>query len=280
MKSALVVVGAATAVGRGVLQAAIAAGRPVIAVAAADHECDALRSAYRDADLVALPAQLQQDTGGTELATTLRELGRPLAGVIAVVAASDARGRLLDQPAAVLRRQLDEQLLPHLVAARHLLPLLAQANRGGSYVLIGGPGGEHPWAGHGYRSIAGAALQMLARVLHDEALALSVRLQLLAVDSPVRTDANAGCACPQWPTALEVGQRALALIDPAEAIAPTRAIVRHAARARPMPASAAHAPAAQDPDSTPTLLPARCLQDARTLLQTLSSFKSKQERHR
>lgn len=280
MKSALVVVGAATAVGRGVLQAAIAAGRPVVAVAGDARLCATLRAAYADADLVALRAPLHQDSTGAELGATLRELARPLAGVIAVVAASDARGRLLDQPAAVLRRQLDAQLLPHLIAARHLLPLLAQANRGGSYVLIGGPGSEHPWAGHGYRSIAGAALQMLARVLHDEALALSVRLQLLAVDSPIRTDANAGCACPQWPTALEVGERALALIDATEAIAPTGAIVRHSARRGQTPSSTARTAAAQDPDSPSTPLPARCLQDARTLLQTLAFFKSKQERPR
>ncbi|MGH8077898.1 MAG: SDR family oxidoreductase, partial [Lysobacter sp.] len=201
MKAALVILGATDGVGRGVVQAAIAADRPVIAVARDDRELHALRSAYRDADITVLPGTIIDDVGGAELATTLRELGRPLAGVIAVVAGNAHHGRLLDQPAEFLRRKLDETLMPHLVAARHLVPVLAKANRGASYLLIGGPGSEQPWAGHGDRSIAGAALHMLARVLHNEALALSVRVQLLSVDTPVRTDANNGCGCPQWPTA-------------------------------------------------------------------------------
>src|SRR3546814_1724253 len=69
------------------------------------------------------------------------------------------------------------------LAARHLLPLLAEHGHGG-YVLIGGPGAEHPWAGYGHYSIGAAALRMLARVLHDEARTLPVRVQLLAIDSP------------------------------------------------------------------------------------------------
>src|SRR3546814_13447028 len=80
------------------------------------------------------------------------------------------------------------------LAARHLLPLLAEHGHGG-YVLIGGPGAEHPWAGYGHYSIGAAALRMLARVLHDEARTLPVRVQLLAIDSPARTDANARPAC-------------------------------------------------------------------------------------
>ena len=140
------------------------------------------------------------------LAAALRKLGRPLGGVVACITGSMERGRLLDHPAAFLQRKFDEDVLPHLAAARHLLPLLAEASRGGGYVLIGGPGSEHPWAGYGHRSIGAAALNMLARVLHDEARALPVRVQLLAIDSPVCTEDNIGHACPQWPSALAVGQ--------------------------------------------------------------------------
>jgi hypothetical protein len=54
---------------------------------------------------------------------------------------------------------------------------------------------------------------MLARVLHDEARMQAVRVQLLTVDRPVCTDASRQQLCPQWPSALAVGQRALALIE-------------------------------------------------------------------
>ena len=100
--------------------------------------------------------------------------------------AISGRGRLIDHPAEVLRRTLDEDLLPHLSAARHLIPLLAEAKRGGSYVIIGGPGSEAPWSNYGFRSVAAAALRMLACVLHDEARSLDVRVQMLLVAAPVR----------------------------------------------------------------------------------------------
>jgi hypothetical protein len=151
-------------------------------------------------------------------------------------------------------------------------------------VLIGGPGSEHPWAGYGHRSIGAAALNMLARVLHDEARALPVRVQLLAIDSPVCTEDNIGHACPQWPSALAVGQRALALIaqprGKAEAVVhfnPADGDVEFG----PLESSQFQEPQSPDPfspgqsspkaDSDAALLPSRCLQDARNLLKNLLS---------
>ena len=217
------------------------------------------------------------DADGAQLAEALRALDRPLAGVVVAVSAGTGRGRLLDHPVEVLQRQLDEDLLPHLAAARHLLPLLSAANRGGSYVLIGGPGGELPWAGYGHRSVAAAAQRMLACVLHDEARALGVRVQLLAVDAPVCSDDNRAQACPQWPSAVDIGRRALELVDCSDSGEPTprgRAVRRRAAppiRIDVGRRRRARDAARSDPDSGTTLLPARCLQDARKLLQTLVS---------
>lgn len=235
MKAPLVVLGATGGVGRGVVQAAIDSGRPVVAVARSASELKALKAGYPDADLTVLAGSVANDAAGAKLARALRKLGRPLAGVVAAVCGSAERGRLLDNPAQFLRRKLDEDLLPHLAAARHLLPLLAERERGGTYVLIGGPGSEHPWAGYGHRSIGAAALRMLARVLHDEARQLAVRVQLLAVDTPVCTEFNQRHSCPEWPSALSVGQRAMALIDHDVSEEPPRPIVPYALRA-PAPA--------------------------------------------
>lgn len=230
MKAPLVVLGATGGIGRGVVRAAIDSGRPVVAVARQASELKALKAGYPHADLTTIAGSVANDAAGAKLARALRKLGRPLAGVVAAVCGNAERGRLLDNPAEFLRRKLDEDLLPHLAAARHLLPLLAEYDRGGTYVLIGGPGSEHPWAGYGHRSIGAAALRMLARVLHEEARTIGVRVQLLAIDSPVCTELNRANACEQWPSALSVGQRALALINalteagdglqPAEAVVP------------------------------------------------------------
>jgi NAD(P)-dependent dehydrogenase (short-subunit alcohol dehydrogenase family) len=295
MKAALVVLGATGAVGRGVVQAALEGGWPVIAIARDLGALDTLRRQHAAADLVAISASVASEADAARLGDELRALQRPFGGVIATVCGGSKRGRLLDQPADFLRRTLDEDLLPHLAAARHLLPLLAASDRGGGYVLIGGPGGEYPWAGYGHGSIAAAALRMLARVLHDEARVYPVRVQLLAVESPLQTEANRKHACSRWPSALTVGRRALALIEHSAAARPAHAVVRYAAgslaaspwsddidlpSAVPPPSQAVAAPTVesapaassdtQDPDGGADLLPPRCLHDARMLLHKLA----------
>lgn len=286
VRAPVVVLGATGGVGRGVVEAALAAGRPVIAVARDKAGLQCLRGKHPDADLSIIAGSVSSDAEGERLARALCKLGRPIGGVIAAVCGGPARGRLLDHPAAFLRQRLDEDLLPHLAAARHLLPLLAEADRGGTYVLIGGPGADRPWAGYGHRSIATAALRMLARVLHEEARTIGVRVQLLAIESPVSTELNRAHACEQWPSALAVGQRALALVEPGGA-QPAEAVVRYADIT---PIDISLADVTRDVDSTSSgstslqepgqagdaqcaepggLLPSRCLQDARTLLRSL-----------
>ena len=64
----------------------------------------------------------------------------------------------------------------------------------------------------GHASVTGAAMRMLAQVLHEEAHALGVRVQLLSVDKPVCTPENAINACAEWPDALAVGRSAVSLL--------------------------------------------------------------------
>jgi NAD(P)-dependent dehydrogenase (short-subunit alcohol dehydrogenase family) len=286
MKAALVVLGATGIVGRGIIQAAVEAKRPVIAVARDHAGLEQLRLAHPGADITVLAGSVANDDDGATLAAALREIARPIAGVVAAVAGPAGRGRLLDQSTEVLRCKLDADLLPQLAAARALLPLLADAGRGGSYVLIGGPGSELPWAGYGHRSVAAAALRMLACVLHDEASAMGIRVQLLSVDAPVRIDAQRASACPRWPTATAIGRRALALVERAAMGEPAHAVVHYAAiqqsdgdRLTLTQPQASTSPLAtpsegnpvtpQVPDSNASLLPARCQQVVRTLLDSL-----------
>ena len=224
-KAALLVLGATGAIGRGVVRAALDAGRPVIAVSPDADGLRDMQGTLAHADFHSLELPLNDERSATQLVRALRKLDRPIDGVVAALCSERERGRMLDQSADELREALDTNVVAHLALARHLLPLLAEGGRSGGYVLIDGPGGDHPWAGYGHRSVGAAALRMLARVLHDEARALGVRLQLLSLDWPVRTEANARHACAQWPSAVGVGRRVLALIDRADR-APTEAIVR------------------------------------------------------
>jgi NAD(P)-dependent dehydrogenase (short-subunit alcohol dehydrogenase family) len=212
-------------VAQGVAQAAVAAGRDVLIV---DYQPGTERPDFgREPRVTSLVAALDSDAGGAALAETLRALGRPIDGIVATTPARPRPGRLLDQPANALREEFEHYLMPQLIAARHLLPLLTSSQRIGSYVMIAGPGSEMPWAGYGHRSVAAAAFDMLALVLRDEARAHPVRVQLLSVPAPVRPAAQTASICPEWPSALEIGQHALRLIarlDPHEA---PLGIVRH-----------------------------------------------------
>jgi hypothetical protein len=103
--------------------------------------------------------------------------------------------------------------------------LLAESGRNGSYVMIGRPGSESPWSGYGHHSIATAAVRMLAHTLHEEARVLGVRVHLLSIDSPVRSEAPAAHECPEWPTAAGIARRVVQLIDRASSNEPATAIV-------------------------------------------------------
>ncbi|HSD15804.1 MAG TPA: SDR family oxidoreductase [Thermomonas sp.] len=257
---AILVLGAAGDIGRGVVQALLEAGKPVLAVDADAAALASLHGQHPRAPLTTLVAAIASDADAARLAASVRaHTDGGIAGVVASIAGRHDCARLLDQPADALRRTLDEDLMPQLFAARHLLPLL-RTDDGAGYVLIGGPGGDYPWAGYGHCSIAAAALRMMVRVLHDEAAGLGVRVQLLALDAPVQTDANAAQAGHAWPKAIAIGRRALALLDadrmPAAPVVGFRG---------DLPATTAA--------STPRgRAPARDLRDARALLASIRAL--------
>jgi len=295
---AVLVLGATGTIGRGAVQAAVEAGWPVVAVARDDQALEQLRLEHPQAQLRTLVGSVADDSGAAALVTELRKLNRPFLGVIAALGTSRERGRLIDQSSSRLRDSFNEAVVPHLVAARHLLPWLAESGRNCGYVVIGGPGGRNPWAGYGHRSIAAAALQMLARVLHSEARQFSVRLQLLEVESPVRTDTNEKHACQQWPCVSHIGRKALALLKHRNDARCTEAVVDYRSEActgssesidadpyaephvESAPRHSSHLQAdepgnakQQEMDSDASLLPARCLQDVHKLLETFTPSK-------
>lgn len=266
MRRSLVVLGAGGAVGAGVVAAALDAGQSVVAVGMDEAARQELLVQRPDAHLTALAAPIASDADAAALATSLRGLGVRVEGVVASLAGAHPCGRLIDEPAEVLQRTLDQDLLPHLFAARHLLPLLA--GDGAGYVLVGGPGGRYPWAGYGHCSIAAAALRMMARVLHEEAGRQGQRVQLLSMDAPL--GANAA------DDALALGRRALAMLEAARGRCPAP-ILDYAA---PMtsgviattPASgASSAMSGRRRASHAEVLPARDLRAARALLDAIVS---------
>jgi NAD(P)-dependent dehydrogenase (short-subunit alcohol dehydrogenase family) len=258
MKGPVIVLDAANGIGRAVVQAALAQGRPVVAVSQdalalrrlrERHVLAGVDAARGGIELTTLVGSVADEAGSSALAARLRDLDRPFAGIVLANCGEPARGRVLDQPAQELQRQLEADLLPQLSAARQLLPVLAGEGRNGGYVLIGSPGSELPWAGYGYRSIAAAATSMLVRVLHMEARPLGVRVQMLAVSRPVQTEDNAERACEGWPAALAIAEQALALIDQADPRQAANAIVRFVRESEAKAIEAASAPREHIPEA-------------------------------
>jgi len=213
MKLPVLILESTSPIGRAVVQAALDSGRPVIAASADAKELRELGDAYADVDLTTHLGNVATEMAAEALATAIGGLDRPLGGVVVAGTCEPPRGRVIDEPAKALRHALERDLIPQLSAARALIPLLAEVRRNGTYLVLSGPGADHPWAGYGLRSVAAAALQMLVRVLHDEARPHGVRVQMLTADKPARTEANDEHACAHWPTALAIATQAMALID-------------------------------------------------------------------
>lgn len=206
------VLGGTGLVGGGIVEALLEAGSPVLAVGRDALRLQALKERFAGAPMLdTMHGSVADDASAARLAERIaEERARPLAAVVACIGSPFDKGRLLDRPSSMLLKRLQRDLLPHLAAARHLLPLLADL--GGRYVLVGAPCALRAWAGHGDVSIVAAATRMLAHVLHEEAQPLGVRVQLLSVDQPVRDPARSGQTCREWLEPLTVGRGAVSLL--------------------------------------------------------------------
>jgi NAD(P)-dependent dehydrogenase (short-subunit alcohol dehydrogenase family) len=215
----IVVVGATGTIGKTLTGLLVAAGQPVVAVAPEVERLETLCESAGSGAVIPLVGRVDSDGDAKALANRLRALGRPLAGVVVTFPYGRSsevgadRGRLIDQSTDALCDCLKQTLLAQHALARHLVPLLAETGRNARYVIVGGPGSETPWAGYGHRSVAMAATRMLARVLNDEARPLGVRVQLLSIDSPMRSDPPREHECPEWPAATDVARRVAGLLD-------------------------------------------------------------------
>jgi NAD(P)-dependent dehydrogenase (short-subunit alcohol dehydrogenase family) len=225
----VLVLGASGELGQAVVTALLDRGRPVIAVAPERATLEALvRPDGAGPELLRLPGHTGTETAAEVLANAVRLLRRPPGAVVAMLGGSYTPGRLLDHPADTLRRKLDEDLFPHLIAARHLLPVLAETGAAGTWLLLGGPAADAPWAGYGHLSVAQAALRMLARALREETLGTPIRVQQLSVCAPLHTSEKTTCAGAAWPLPEEVGEHVADLITHAG----TDAVVRYDRRRR------------------------------------------------
>ncbi len=210
----VLVLGGTGNVGQGIVAALLEAGSPVLVVGRDPGRLAALCEQFADEPgLETMLGSLGDDGSARSVAERVAQRRRPLAAVVDAMGGPYNRGRVTDRSGDALLQALQADVMPHVHAGRHLLPLLQGGPHARRYVVIGGPAGYKAWAGHGETSITLSATRMYAQVLHQEAQALGVRAQMLEVNNPVCTPTNAANACIEWPSALLVGRRLVSLLD-------------------------------------------------------------------
>lgn len=216
----VLVLGAEGVIGYGVVGALLETGQPTLVAGAEGQRMQALRTCFGNQPRLTFLADvnLADEAAAGQLAARIEKRGRLLQAVFACLASPLRAGRLLEQPLDRLRQRLEKDVLERFAAARHLLPLLARCHAArpwlpSHFLLLDGPLPRNGWAGHGHYSVAAAATRMLVEVLKDEAAPLGVRVQLLNTEHPILTPENATSACSEWPSALAVGRRAVALLE-------------------------------------------------------------------
>jgi NAD(P)-dependent dehydrogenase (short-subunit alcohol dehydrogenase family) len=197
----VVVVGVTGDAGAGIVRTALGRGWPVVAVARGAARLEALSAQCGNgAALSTMTGSVADDDSARELAAAL---GDGHDAVVVSVSADFAPAPVLGVAPAELSRLFDANVVAHLAAARHLLPLV---RAGGTFLGLGGGMADAVIPRYVPMSVVQAAQRMLYRGLVRElGRESSVRVLEMLVAAMINGARTRDFARPEWITDDEVG---------------------------------------------------------------------------
>lgn len=208
----LLVVGAAGDVGQGIVEAALASGRKVVAAGRSADKLDLLAARLDNPDLACVTGDLADEVRAKALwDAACACFGTPGEVVVSVNTPNRIRG-LMEWSAGELGEVLGGNVLTHFVAAKTYLPLMPENGR---LLGVGGGTADFIFPKMAHVSMGQAALRMMYRGLAKEVRS-GARAQELLIVSMVAGESNREAAPADWITAEEVGRHVCAIFDAPE----------------------------------------------------------------
>ncbi|HYW50442.1 MAG TPA: SDR family NAD(P)-dependent oxidoreductase [Gemmatimonadaceae bacterium] len=214
----LLVLGAAGEIGESLVAECMAMGAVVTAMSRSAERLETLRgrlvsdarlSARVDESFKPLVAALDTEADSDALRESASAASRPIDGVIASLGGWRQGAAVTATSLDGWREVLDQSLTAHFLAARALLPVLAD-RAGASYCFVNGGAALSPAPGAGPMCVSAAGQLMLMRALAVEHARAAVRVNALVLSTPVLSRSRpTGPA--SWLTAGGVGQYAARL---------------------------------------------------------------------
>lgn len=208
-KSTLFVVGAGGDVGQGIVAAALASGRQVIAAGRNGQKLERIAARHPGKALSCVMGDISTESGAAALwDAAAKRTGRVDAVVISVNAPNRFQP-LMEWSAADLSALLSSNLLVHFIAAKLFVPRLPE---NGILIGIGGGTADFIIPKMAYVSISQAAQRMMYRGLFRERQG-GAEIRELMIVSMVNGESNRDKAKPEWVTDIDVGQHVCAILD-------------------------------------------------------------------
>ncbi len=200
------IAGGAGEVGEGIVKAFLQAGATVVVPSRKPERLMDLQIGLGELGnerFVAVTADVGTPEGAHAVRQTILQRFGQLNAVVASLGGWWQGKPLVSVPLEDWANVLQNNLTAHLLVARTFLPMLYN-QPGSSYTMINGGAAFEPVPGAGPVSIAAAAQLMMKDVLAAEARGRPVRVNTLALMTPVVTRSRPS-GRPEWLTADEVG---------------------------------------------------------------------------